>query len=116
MPSCDTTEMFNSEVLSNMSDMMAQIMKMVQEISEALPTRKEVVPNFCNFDYEDPCTIVNHDEIHVEVVSDPIDIVADVITEVEVKDKLAIDKKLQPILNESVEESIHFLTVVGEVL
>ncbi|KAK5836431.1 hypothetical protein PVK06_012219 [Gossypium arboreum] len=97
MPSCETTKTFNSEVLLNMLDMMAQMMKMVQEIFKALPPRKEVVLDFRNFDYEDPYTINNYDEIHgkiqrelgtrdhgdklniVEVVFDPIDIVVDVI-------------------------------------
>ncbi|KAK5845937.1 hypothetical protein PVK06_002185 [Gossypium arboreum] len=65
--SCETTKISNSEMLSNMSDMMAQMLKTLQEISEALPLREEIVPGVPKFNHEDPCTIINHDRINGEI-------------------------------------------------
>ncbi|KAH1097600.1 hypothetical protein J1N35_014521 [Gossypium stocksii] len=45
MPLCETTKTINSEVLSNMSNLMAQMIKMMQEKFEALPPRKADVSN-----------------------------------------------------------------------
>ncbi|KAK5836228.1 hypothetical protein PVK06_011998 [Gossypium arboreum] len=112
MPSCETIKMSNSKV--NMSDVMVQMMKTLQEIFETLSLREDIVPNFHNFDHEDPYTIIHHDKINgeiqrelepgdhgdklnlVEAVSNPFDIATDVTVDVEVKDNLTTDIELQP--------------------
>ncbi|KAK5770957.1 hypothetical protein PVK06_047121 [Gossypium arboreum] len=120
MPSCKTTRTTNSEVLSNMLDMMAQMIKIMQEISEALPSRKEDMSEACNLDQKNPCIIDDHDENYgeiqpelvteeleeeldiVEMVSDPTDIVTYITVKVEVIDELTINMELKPIVNGSV--------------
>ncbi|KAH1122261.1 hypothetical protein J1N35_005421, partial [Gossypium stocksii] len=67
MSLCETTKISNSELLSIMSDMMAQMMKTLQEISEALPLREDILPDVPKFNHEDPCTIINHDKINGEI-------------------------------------------------
>ncbi|KAK5819610.1 hypothetical protein PVK06_024626 [Gossypium arboreum] len=57
------------------------------------------------------------DELNtVETNSDPIDIVIDLTIKVDVKDKLTSNMELKLIVNESVEELIHFLVIVEKVL
>ncbi|KAH1063868.1 hypothetical protein J1N35_028855 [Gossypium stocksii] len=85
-----------------MSDMMAQMIKMMQEIFKVLPPRKEDMSGVHDLDHESHCTIDNHDEIHgkiqpelatedhgdelniVETNSDQINIVANLIVKMEV--------------------------------
>ncbi|KAK5833707.1 hypothetical protein PVK06_017561 [Gossypium arboreum] len=113
--------------------MKTKMMKMLQEISKALLTRKKDVPNLQNFDHEDPCTNVNHYEIHGEIqielgtkdhedklnivkaISDLIDITTYVTIEVKVKNELTINKEFKLILNEIVEEPLHFLAIAEKV-
>ncbi|KAK5775162.1 hypothetical protein PVK06_043031 [Gossypium arboreum] len=98
---CETTKTNNSEVLSHMSNMMVQMIKMMQEISEALPSKKEDMSDAHNLDQENPCIIDDHgenygeiqlvliteyhgDELNiVETVSNPIDIVVELTVKVE---------------------------------
>ncbi|MBA0738623.1 hypothetical protein Gogos_011955 [Gossypium gossypioides] len=70
MPSYEITRTANSELLSNMLDMMAQMMRMMQEISEELPPWKENMSDVQNSDHENPCVIDNHDEIQPELVTE----------------------------------------------
>ncbi|KAK5835948.1 hypothetical protein PVK06_011672 [Gossypium arboreum] len=86
-----------------------------------------------NSNHENPYIIDNHDEIHgkiqldlviedhedelniVEVVSDPINIATYLNVKVEVTYELATNVELKPIVNESVEEPIHFLAIAKKV-
>ncbi|KAK5833589.1 hypothetical protein PVK06_017437 [Gossypium arboreum] len=88
-----------------MSDMIAQMIKMVQEISEALPSRKEDMFDTHNLDQENPCIIDDHDKSYAELT-----------VKVKVEDELTTNMELKPILKERVEELIHFLAVVEKVL
>ncbi|MBA0791102.1 hypothetical protein Gohar_015701 [Gossypium harknessii] len=108
MLSCETTKTINYEVLSNMSDMMA---KMIKEISEVLPPRKEDMSDIHNLDHENLGIIDDHDKIHVETVSNPIDIVTELTVKLKVEDELTTNMELKSILNESVKEPIHFLDI-----
>ncbi|KAK5785136.1 hypothetical protein PVK06_039688 [Gossypium arboreum] len=54
--------------------------------------------------------------IIVETVSDPISIAAELTVKVQVEDKLTTNIELKPILNESVEEPIHFVVVAEKIL
>ncbi|KAK5772382.1 hypothetical protein PVK06_048670 [Gossypium arboreum] len=47
-----------------MSNIMAQMLKMMQEISEVLSIRKKDMSDVHNLDHENPCTIDDHDEIY----------------------------------------------------
>ncbi|KAK5793855.1 hypothetical protein PVK06_035018 [Gossypium arboreum] len=100
---------------------------------KALPQLKEVVHDVLNFDHKDLCTIVNHDEFNreiqqefgtvdhgndlniIEAISNIIDIAANVTVDVEVTDNLTTTMELKLILNESVEDPIHFLAKIEEV-
>ncbi|KAA3487291.1 integrase [Gossypium australe] len=133
MPSCETSRTENSEVLSSMLAMMAQMIKMMQEIFEALPPRQEDMSDVHNSDHKNPCTIDNHDEIYgeiqselvtkdhvdeldiIETISDPIDMAVEVTVNLEVKDELTTNMEPKHILNASVEEPIHFLAIVEKV-
>ncbi|KAK5842289.1 hypothetical protein PVK06_004625 [Gossypium arboreum] len=133
MPLCETTLMDNSEVLSNMSNMMAQILKMMQEIFEVLPPNKVDFSDVHNLDHENPCTIDDHNEINgeiqlelvtedhedelniVEPISNRIYIVVELTINLEVKDELTTNIQPKSILNESVEDPIHFLAMVEKV-
>ncbi|KAH1106851.1 hypothetical protein J1N35_010619 [Gossypium stocksii] len=75
MPSHETTRTNNSKVLSNMSDMMAEMIKMMQEISEAWPPKKEDMSDADNLDHKNPGIIDDHDEIY-ESVEEPIHFLA----------------------------------------
>ncbi|KAH1121115.1 hypothetical protein J1N35_004275 [Gossypium stocksii] len=120
MPLCETTRTDTSKVLSNMLDMMAQ---MKQEIFEALLPKKEDMSSAHNSSHENPCIADgNHenydygDELNIiETVSDPIDIAAELTVKVEAEDELTTNMELKPILNKSVEKSIHFLAIVKKV-
>ncbi|MBA0613475.1 hypothetical protein Godav_013906 [Gossypium davidsonii] len=70
MPSCETTRTANFEVLSNMLDMMAQMMRMMQEISEELPPWKEDMSYVHNSDHDNPCVIDNHDKIQLDLITE----------------------------------------------
>ncbi|KAH1130102.1 hypothetical protein J1N35_001480 [Gossypium stocksii] len=105
MPLRKTTKTADSEVLSNMSDMMAQMMKMTQEIFEPLPPSNEDMLDVHYLDHEIPFIIDDHDEIHATYL----------IVKVEVKDEITIKIRLEPKLNESVEEPIHFLAIAEKV-
>ncbi|KAH1038762.1 hypothetical protein J1N35_040505 [Gossypium stocksii] len=116
-----------------MSTMMAQMIKMMQEIFEALPPRKEDMSYVHNSDHENPRIIDNHDEIHgeiqhdlvtddhgdefniVEMLSDQINVIVDLTVKVEVNDELTINMKLQSVMNKSVKDPIHFLAIEEEV-
>ncbi|KAK5812160.1 hypothetical protein PVK06_027574 [Gossypium arboreum] len=63
MPLCETIRTDNFEVLSNMSHMITQMLKMMQEIFEALPPKKEDMFDVHKLDHENPGTIDNHDGI-----------------------------------------------------
>ncbi|KAH1063675.1 hypothetical protein J1N35_028662 [Gossypium stocksii] len=45
---------------------MVELMRMMQEIFEALPLKKEDTSDVHNSDHENPCVIDNHNEIHGE--------------------------------------------------
>ncbi|KAK5771138.1 hypothetical protein PVK06_047313 [Gossypium arboreum] len=80
-----------------------------------------------------PCTTNDHDENYgeiqlelvienhrdeldiVETVSDLIDIVVELTINTEVKDELTTNMEPKLIMNESVEEPIHFLAIVEKV-
>ncbi|KAK5770404.1 hypothetical protein PVK06_046554 [Gossypium arboreum] len=101
--------------------------KMLKEISKAVPSREEVEHDVPNLDSEDPCFIVDHlefdnssqqefeigyngDELNMaEAVSNLIDV------EITITVKLTTNMELKSILNESVEEPIHFLAIVEKV-
>ncbi|KAK5839797.1 hypothetical protein PVK06_008637 [Gossypium arboreum] len=88
-----------------------------------------------NLDPGNPCIIIDHpildcrsqqkfgtedhgDDLNMaEVVSNPIDIESEITIDVatNVKVELTIDMEHKLILNESVEEPIHFLAIVGKV-
>ncbi|KAH1073260.1 hypothetical protein J1N35_025588 [Gossypium stocksii] len=82
-----------------------------------------------NSDHENPCTINDYDEIQsklvtedhggelniVEMVFDSIDIIEELSIKVEVMDEVTTNMELKPILNESVEELIHFLAIAEKV-
>ncbi|KAH1072002.1 hypothetical protein J1N35_024330 [Gossypium stocksii] len=107
------------------------MMKMLLQMSEALPPLKEVVHDVPNSDQENYCITVNHLKLDYEIqqefgtknhedeldmangVSYPIDIEVDVATNVEVE--VTTNMKLELYLNKSVEESIHFLAQIKEV-
>ncbi|KAK5793854.1 hypothetical protein PVK06_035017 [Gossypium arboreum] len=92
----------------------------------------EVVHDVPNFNHEDLCTMVDHDEFNgeikqeseirdheddlniVEAVSNHIDIAANVTVNVEVIDDLTITMELKLILNESVEKPIQFLAKIED--
>ncbi|KAH1107829.1 hypothetical protein J1N35_011597 [Gossypium stocksii] len=115
IPSCETFKPSNFERLSNMSDMMEQMRKMLQEISKALPLKEEVVHP--NLNPEDPCFIINHPELDnnsqqefgtrdhgdelkmAEVVSDTIDVetTRTVDVAVDVKVEVTTNMELNPI-------------------
>ncbi|KAH1082611.1 hypothetical protein J1N35_022372 [Gossypium stocksii] len=76
----------------------------MQEISEVLPLWKEDMSDIHNSDHENPFTIDDHDEIYGEIQSE-------LVMEDHV-DKLNIVEMPKPILNESLEEPIHFLAIV----
>ncbi|KAH1121988.1 hypothetical protein J1N35_005148 [Gossypium stocksii] len=133
MPSCETTKMTNSKVLSNMSDMMVQIIKMMQEIFEELSSKKGDMFGTHNLDQENPCIIDDHNENYCEiqpefvtkdyvkefnigqVVFDPTDIATDITIKVEVIDELTIIMDLKPIVNGSVEKPINLLAIAEKV-
>ncbi|KAK5811824.1 hypothetical protein PVK06_027197 [Gossypium arboreum] len=122
--------MLNSEVLSNRSDMMAQMMK---EIFKRLPLRKEDMSDVHNSDHKNPGIINDHNKIHGEIqpklviedhgnefnivktVSNPIDIAAEVAIKVKVEDELTTNMEFKLILNKSVEDLIHFLAISEKV-
>ncbi|KAH1072865.1 hypothetical protein J1N35_025193 [Gossypium stocksii] len=86
-----------------------------------------------NLDQDNPCIIDDHgdnygeiqlelltedhgDELNiVEMIFDPIDIVAELTIKVEVEDELTTKMELKPIFNESLEELMLFLAVVKKV-
>ncbi|KAH1039569.1 hypothetical protein J1N35_041312 [Gossypium stocksii] len=120
--------MSNSKILSNMSNMMTQMRKMLQEISKILPPREEVMHGVPKFNLQDTHIIVDHpklnnstqkdfgtgnhrDELNiVETVSDPID------EAVSIDLTVTTNTEFQPILSENVNEMIHFSATFGEVL
>ncbi|KAK5840115.1 hypothetical protein PVK06_008991 [Gossypium arboreum] len=97
LPSCETTKTTNSKELVNMSDIMAQMIKMMQEICKVLPPRKEDMFDVHNSDHENLDIIDDHNEIMVEL-----------------KDELTINMELKLVVNESVKELIHFLAIKEE--
>ncbi|KAK5812671.1 hypothetical protein PVK06_028108 [Gossypium arboreum] len=106
---------------------------MMQEISVARPLKKEDMSDAYNSDHKNHGIIDDHDKIYgeiqsklvteghvdelniVETVSDPIDNAAELIVNVEVKNKLTTNIEPKLILNESVEEPIHFLAITKKV-
>ncbi|KAH1130231.1 hypothetical protein J1N35_001609 [Gossypium stocksii] len=112
---------------------MAQMIKMMQEISKALPPKKEDMCDAHNSDHKNPCIIDDHDEnygeIHPELVTkddgdelniaemvfDPIDIITKLTIKLEVRDELTTNMELKLILNQSVEEPIHCLAIASKV-
>ncbi|KAK5836437.1 hypothetical protein PVK06_012225 [Gossypium arboreum] len=64
MPSCETTKMSNSKILSNTSNMMTQMRKMLQEISNMLPPREEVMHDVPKFNLQDSRIIVDHPKLN----------------------------------------------------
>ncbi|MFQ6656841.1 hypothetical protein Gotur_026775 [Gossypium turneri] len=88
MPSCETTKTVNFEDMSDVHNLV----------------------------HENPCIIDNYYKIHVETNSDPIDIATDLTVKVKVKDELYTNMELKSIVNESVEELMHFLVTVEKVL
>ncbi|KAH1130018.1 hypothetical protein J1N35_001396 [Gossypium stocksii] len=115
--------------------MIKQMRKMLQEISEALPSGEEVVHDVPNLDPDDLCFNVDYlqldnnsqqefgtgaprDELNMtKVVPDPIDVESDitinVVADVKVEVPTNIEHKL--ILNESGEKSIHILAIAEKV-
>ncbi|KAK5826177.1 hypothetical protein PVK06_021092 [Gossypium arboreum] len=109
--------------------------KMLQKISEALPLREEVMHDVPNLDPEDPCINVDHlklenssqkefgtkyhrDKLNMaKAISNLIDIELDITVDVatNLKVEVTTNIELKPILNESVDEPIHFLAIVGKV-
>ncbi|KAK5792881.1 hypothetical protein PVK06_034007 [Gossypium arboreum] len=104
---------------------------MLQEISDTLPPREEVMHDVPNLDPQDPCFKVDHleldnssqqefgtrdhgDKLYMdEAVFDPIDIELDITIDVanDVKVEVTTNMECKSILNESLEEPIHFLTI-----
>ncbi|KAH1031549.1 hypothetical protein J1N35_043723 [Gossypium stocksii] len=129
MSSCEHTKKIILKVLENMLDMMAQMIKMMQEISKVLPPRKEDMSDTHNLDHENLGIIDDHGKIQpelvtedhwdelniVEMVSNLIDVATDLPMKEEVRDELTTNMELKLIVNESVKELIHFLAIVENV-
>ncbi|KAK5784896.1 hypothetical protein PVK06_039437 [Gossypium arboreum] len=114
---------------------MTQIMAMLQQISKALPLRKEVIYDVLNFDHDDHYITNDRpdlddgnqqefeirecvDELNIlKGVPDLIDIESDITVDVatNIKVEVTTNMELKTILNGSVEELIHFLAIVEKV-
>ncbi|KAH1114504.1 hypothetical protein J1N35_007882 [Gossypium stocksii] len=101
-----------------------------------LPLREEVVHDVPNLDPKDPCIITDQlelknnnqqefgtedhgDELNmVKEVPDPIDVEPEITVDAvaDVKVEVTTNMVLEPILNESAEEPIHFLAIAEKVL
>ncbi|KAK5841039.1 hypothetical protein PVK06_009947 [Gossypium arboreum] len=114
VPSCETTKSSNFELLLDLSDMMAQMRKMLQQISEALSPREEdqdiiIHPKLDDKSQQEFGTEDHGDELNMDkVVSNLIDVAVDLDLVV------ATNTELKSTLSDSVKELIHFLAIVGE--
>ncbi|KAH1097361.1 hypothetical protein J1N35_014282 [Gossypium stocksii] len=108
-------------------------MNFFEKNSQASTPLEEVTHDVTNFDLKDQCTFNKNLELNLESqqefrirdgnklniteeIFDPIKIDIEVEVVVDVEVQLTTNLELKPILNERVDESIHFLAIIEEVL
>lgn len=94
--------------------------EIINDVSNSDPRDRCSTDNNLDLNLESPQAFGIRDEVElktIEDVSNPINIDVDIeIVDVEVEIELTTNLELKPILNESVHKSIHFLTLIEEVL